>query len=120
MKHKQLTSLPLFALTYSWDKFRSRVLSRKNTAVTCVLQSSRSCSSVSAGFVPGLGCRITSSVSPVRRRDDVVVADHGGLGLAGEVAARRLMQGSAAGGSVTRALRRRVGAGIAGYGRLPA
>lgn len=54
----------------------------------------------------------------MRRRADVVVTDHCGLGFAGEVAARGLVEGPAAGGAVTRAVRGRVGAGVAGYGRL--
>lgn len=63
-------------------------------------------------------CSITSGVRTVRRRADVVVTDHCGLGFAGEVAARGLVEGPAAGGAVTRAVRGRVGAGVAGYGRL--
>lgn len=44
---------------------------------------------------------ITSGVRTVRRRADVVVTDHRGLGFAGEVAARGLVEGPAAGGAVT-------------------
>lgn len=67
-----------------------------------------------ASGLPG----ITSGVSTVWRCADVVVTDHRGLGFAGEVAARGLVERSAAGGAVTRAVRRRVGASVAGYGRL--
>lgn len=70
-------------------------------------------------FALGPKRSITSGVGTVRRCADVVIADHRGLGFAGEVAARGLVERSAARGAVTRAVRRRVGASVAGYGRLP-
>lgn len=70
-------------------------------------------------FAPGLECNITSGVRTVRRCASVAIADHGGLGFAGEVAACGLVERAAAGGAVTRAVRGRVGPSVARYGRLP-
>lgn len=70
-------------------------------------------------FAPGPECRITSVVGTVRRCADVVVTHHRGLGFTGQVAARGLVERSAASGAVARAVRGRVGPSVAGYGRLP-
>lgn len=71
-------------------------------------------SEISINGLPAATC----SRGAARRRADVVAADHGGLGVAGEVAARGLVEGSAAGGPVAAAVGGRVGPRVAGYGRL--
>lgn len=61
----------------------------------------------------------TSSVRTAQWCPDVVITDHCGLGFTGEMAARGLVERTAAGRAVTRAVRGRVGPSVAGYGRLP-
>lgn len=77
-----------------------------------------SCSEFSKCKICFIDFSITSVVSTVRWCANVEITHHCSLGFTGEVTTSGLVEGSAAGGAVARAVRRRVCPSIAGYGGL--